>query len=326
MPNARPIRAAALALAAAIGPGVAPAAAQAPNLPTAIAAFAGEQSAQCVAAGGTPRIGPAFATGVDLNGDGALDYIVDLAGIECANAWSAFCGSAGCPVSVWIAGPQGHAVQWRDHVQGWTLDPLGDEVAVVVERAAVACPEGTQAGDTCSERLTFAAAPGSPPPATPAAEAEDPAAAAPAPEAAPAPRPAAPAEALAATDAQGWTLRAVPDGSPVAVAGGPGAIETLAVFCLGGQPWLAATPRETPAPETARLEFGFTGRSVAAEARREEGAGGALIVALADSALPGLLSGRDTRAQVALDGVDQGVLSLRGSTRSIRAALSSCGG
>ena len=158
MPNARPIRAAALALAA-IGPGVAPAAAQAPNLPTAIAAFAGEQSAQCVAAGGTPRIGPAFATGVDLNGDGALDYIVDLAGIECANAWSAFCGSAGCPVSVWIAGPQGHAVQWRDHVQGWTLDPLGDEVAVVVERAAVACPEGTQAGDTCSERLTFAAAP-----------------------------------------------------------------------------------------------------------------------------------------------------------------------
>ena len=65
-----------------------------PRAADAIRAFAAEQSPLCTELGGAPPIGPAFATAVDLNGDARLDYVVDLAGIECRGAWSAFCGSA----------------------------------------------------------------------------------------------------------------------------------------------------------------------------------------------------------------------------------------
>jgi hypothetical protein len=106
-----------------------PVAAVAQSLPLELDAMAAEQSAECVGLGGTPRVGPAFATPVDLTGDGTPDYIVDLAGIECANAWSAFCGSAGCPVSIWIARPEGLVREWSDYAQAWRVDPLGDEMA-----------------------------------------------------------------------------------------------------------------------------------------------------------------------------------------------------
>jgi len=305
--------------------GGAPAAAQA-GLPPELAAFAAERSAECAALGGAPRVGPAFATAVDLTGDGALDYIVDLAGIECANAWSAFCGSAGCPVSVWIAGPGGHGREWADYAQAWSIDGAGDAVAVVVERHGSACPDAASGAETCRERLTFAGAAGPAAPAAPAAadagspdaEATPPAGTAAAASAA------APAAALEAPGVEGWTLREAPGGSPVAVSDGPGGLASIAVFCLGGQPFLAAVPREPAEGAEVELGFAFSRESVSAAARREESAGGALVVDLAGSPLAGLLSGRDTSARVSLAGAEQGTLSLRGSTRAIRAALSGC--
>ena len=111
-------------------------------MPAPIAAFAAARSAECASIGGTPRVGPAFATPVDLNDDGAPDYIVDLAGIECANAWSAFCGSAGCPVSVWIAGPGGASAGMVDYAQGWShRRGRGTTSASIVDRTAGPAPE-----------------------------------------------------------------------------------------------------------------------------------------------------------------------------------------
>ncbi|PJN94632.1 hypothetical protein CNY89_13370, partial [Amaricoccus sp. HAR-UPW-R2A-40] len=40
------------------------------DLPPAIAAYGAEASAQCKEMGGVPKIGPAFATAVDLTGEG----------------------------------------------------------------------------------------------------------------------------------------------------------------------------------------------------------------------------------------------------------------
>ena len=274
---------------AALAPGLA----WSEELPAAIAAFAAEQSKVCTELGGTPRVGPAFATAVDLNGDEAPDYIVDLAGIECANAWSAFCGSAGCPVSVWITGSAGPVREWDDYAQGWRLDGLAGDTAVVVDRHGAACPGAASGAEICSERLTFDAPAAPAETGAPTAEATPEAAAADIAELAPAPR-AAPTEALEATGVEGWSLRAVPDGTPVAVTDGPGAVATMAVFCLGGQPWLAARLGETPAAETAELAFAFSGQTVSSAARREDSAGGALIVELADRPLAGLLSGRDS--------------------------------
>lgn len=297
-----------------------PAAVSAQDLPPTIAAFAAERASACVAAGGAPTIGPAFATAVDLNGDGALDYILDLAGIECANAWSTFCGDAGCPLSVWLATPTGFRRDWEGVAQGWAFDPVGEEVAVAVTTDAAACPDGEAVGAACVQRLVFDA-PADPVPDASPDEVEPETAEAPTEEAAPSGAEAA----VQPTGVEGWTLRQTPDGAQVAVSDGPGAIGTLAAFCLSGQPWLAVRLAEPDAAgETAQLEFGFSGRDVSTVARREEGAGGALIVELAGSPLPGLLSGRDSSAQIALDGAAQGTLSLRGSTRTIRAALETC--
>jgi hypothetical protein len=122
----------------------------------------------------------------------------------------------------------------------------------------------------------------------------------------------------------GWTLRQATGSSPVALGGGPGQVVSVAAFCLGGSPWLAL--ELDPAPEAAsiRADFGFTGTRVEAEALREDGAGGAYVIELADSPLAGLLAGSDSVAALGLDGTQQGPLSLAGSTRVIRAALEDC--
>lgn len=281
--------------------------ARAQDLPPAIAAFAAEVSAQCADMGGTPRVGPAFATAVDLDSDGRLDRVVDLAGVECENAWSAFCGSAGCPVSVWIDGPSGLERRWSDYAQGWTLDAAAGGMALVVTRHGSACPGAPSGADSCEERLVFDG-----PSAAARPVAEAPAAAA------------APAAAQPPT-APGWTLRAAPGGESVAVSRGAGSIETLALFCLAGEPFLAAT-WAGQAPETAEIEFGLSSGPVAARARREEGAGGALIAPLRGQPLAGRLAGRDSAADLSVDGAAQGRVSLQGSTRAIRAALAGCGG
>jgi hypothetical protein len=311
-------------LAAGLGLGLALAApAAALDLPGPLAAFAAENQAACVAMGGAPRVGPAFATPVDLTGDGVDDYIVDLAGIECANAWSAFCGSAGCPVSVWIDRQGVPTREWADFAQAWRVDPMGAEIGVVVEQTGAAC--GKDAGvEGCSKRLTFAAS------GPAAVSAPEPVAAAPAAgppaEAAPvaAEAPANPAAGISPSGAPGWSLREVAGGARVAVSDGPGGIATVALFCLGGQPWLAAQTKAPAPAETAQLEFAFADRTVSSAARREDGAGGALVVELAGSSLAQMLAGKDSETEVTLDGSAQGTLSLKGSTRAIRRALEDC--
>lgn len=294
------------------------AAAQTAALPAPIAAFAAERSAECASMGGTPRVGPAFATPVDLTGDGTPDYVVDLAGLECANAWSAFCGSAGCPVSVWIAGAEGLRQEWAGYAQAWSVDAAGSEVGLLIEGHGGNCPGSTSGAETCRERKVFSAPPVAAAPAAPAAdEGASPGALA-------APSPAASAAALAAPVAEGWSLRRSEDGAEVAVSAGPGAFSTIAIFCLSGQPWLAASLDTPVSADTAQIEFVFSGGSASSTARREDGAGGALVIELADRPLVGLLSGRDSSARLSLDGAEQGVLSLRGSTKAIRAALAAC--
>lgn len=285
-------------LLAAAGPALAQ------DLPPAIAALGAESAQQCTDMGGAPRIGPAFATAVDLNGDGRLDHVVDLAGIECVNAWSALCGSAGCPVSIWIDGPNGSERKWSDYAQSWTLDGAGPQMAVVVTRHGSACPGAASGADSCTERLTFGADGAGVGTAAPA-------------DAAPAhPAPAGP----------GWTLRAAPEGGKAAVSQGAGPVASLALFCLGGEPFLAATWRAQPGPEAARLDFGFSGGPVSVSARREEGAGGALVASLRGQPLAARLAGKDVETALSVDGKSQGKVSLKGSTRAIRGALASCGG
>jgi hypothetical protein len=112
----------------------------------------------------------------------------------------------------------------------------------------------------------------------------------------------------------------------VALGGGPGQVVSLAAFCLGGSSWLALELFPAPDAASVRADFVFSEARLEAEALREDGAGGAYVIELAEGPLAGLLAGRDSVAVLGLDGTQQGQLSLAGSTSAIRAALEECHG
>jgi hypothetical protein len=298
------MRRAALALVAALA--AQPAAASGPEPPPALIEATEAASAQCRELGGTPAILASYQTVADLNGDGREDFVTDLAGLQCDGAWSAFCGSAGCPVAAWLSAPGGaHARFDLGELQGFEIVDGAPLPTLRAAYHASRCGEDRSEG--CTRSWTFASNAPETPTADPAPAREAP----------------APAGANGATP-PGWTLRAVPGSSPVALGMGTGNVATLAAFCLEGQPFLAVTFHERPAADQVPLGFAFSQGPVEATAAFEETAGGAYVVALADGPLAARLAGRDSEVAMAVGGEAEGVLSLEGSTRALRGALGEC--
>ena len=310
------------AVLAAIALTATPPAAQS-ELPPEVLEATEQAMADCEDMGGRPEVLPAYATRIDLNGDGTLDVLTDLAGLQCADAWSAFCGSAGCPVTAWLSQPDGRFARFDfGHVQGFEFADM-DEGRPVLRTFlhGAFCGEGNAGVDGCTRLWTFAGEVAEPAPV----EGEQMADAEVAPEPAPADAP-APVFSPVADIAPGWTLREVPGSTPLALGNGVGGIAWLAGFCLEGQPFLAI--RLDPAREDEVVSFGFAFSEgpLEAEGRFEPTADGAHVLDLSGSPLPGRLAGRDSRVEVSIDGAGTGTLSLAGSTRALRAALQSCHG
>jgi hypothetical protein len=269
-------------------------------LPPEIAAFTEESLAECRGAGGTPALSglafpgaevvegdlPPFLTEADLNGDDQPDYVTDLAGLDCVNAWSYFCGSAGCPVTVWLSGPGGLSPGWNGHAQAWELrgtevllylhgemctpprtgvegcekalrfDAPADEAGPVPPGALASSPRPRpRPGSAAAEPVDTAAAPA---PAEAAAPdppvAETPAAPAPAPDTAIA----APAEPAVAGDAPGWTSAQLPENKGwYARVEDPDSGARIDWICAKGKESLFAL---TPAPEGDTITIDVDGR------------------------------------------------------------------
>jgi hypothetical protein len=275
-----------------------------------------ELFALCEQGGGTPSIGEGYIRGFESNGDGVEDYVIDLAGFACEGGPGYFCRDSGCPVMVWLSGEDGHSRVWGGYAETVRIEGA----AVIVGQSGAACEPPSE--PACERRLVLA---GAEAPAEGEAS-QAPGAAENSPVDEPLPRPADGSPAVSDRPVGSWTLRAVPDGDPVAVSAGPGRIETVAAFCLGGEPWLALTLSPPPEAEAVPAGFEFSARTLEVEARREEGAGGAYVVELAGGELAALLAGRDNSVAVTIDGAPQGVLSLEGSSRATRGALAPCGG
>jgi hypothetical protein len=169
----------------------------------AIGEATGEAFALCREVGGSPQLTEDFVRAADLNGDGVEDYLVDFFGFFCEGAPSVLCGSAGCPVTVWLSGPEGHTAAWSGMAQTSRIA----EGVVVLDLHGSQCSPPRIGADGCEQRLTFAAAEPGPQEAVAAAagaaeEAVE--------EVAPAPRPAA-ARPVSDDPVGGWSLRAVPE-------------------------------------------------------------------------------------------------------------------
>ncbi len=262
-----------------------------------------ENAALCREAGGNPVETDAYILQPDLNGDGLPDVVMNLMGLTCEGAFSLFCGSAGCPVTVWTSGPQGHDRAWNSYAQDIAIE--GGTLRAYLHGQFCSPPRVGAEG--CEEVISFSG----PRPQTAVA---DPATADPdvtTPPTADAP----------ATDR--WQLRDG-GGTAVAVIGGTNGIRSLAAFCLGGQPWLALLLDPAPAADDIRVDFTFSGGTVGGPAQRQDATGGAYVIGLAQNPLLGLLAGRDTSAEIAVQGGATGQISLSGSTRALRAALAPC--
>jgi hypothetical protein len=281
--------------------------------PPELVEFTEEQAAFCRDLGGTPNILASYQTVRDLNGDGREDFLVNLANLECQGAWSAFCGSAGCPVNAWLSEPAGGFRRFDfGYLQGIEIQDGAPLPKLLAGYHGSLCGDPDRIGaDTCTRTWTFTS---NDPPEPPVD----------APAAAPEPELEVRPEARVQAIAPGWTLRNVPGASPVALGGGTGRIAFLAAFCLGGEPFLAVTFHERPQADAVTLDFAFSQGPLTAKAAFEAGAGGAYVVPLAEGDLAARLGGRDREVAVAVDGADAGVLSLSGSSRSLRGALAPC--
>ncbi len=293
------------------------------QLPPTVQQSAREAQADCRGAGGRPSLTPDFQATHDFNGDGQPDYVHDYNGLDCQGAPSFFCGSAGCPVVVFLS--PAYRAQPLGHVQAWRVEAGGALPAMVLSLHGSSC--GRVGSDTCERRIGWngrelaALGAGRPP-------------AAPAPQAGPAAPPPGPsggtkgAEPSVARPAPGaappgaWEVRSGADGRAVAVAAGPGVVRAVTVLCHEGVPVVALALRARP--PAGPVTFGLAGRSGQAQVPITPGGGDVWYGDLRNSALPRLMTGRETAMEVLMNGGMQGRLSLQGSTRAIREALAPC--
>ena len=268
--------------------------------PARIAAFTQENLDSCRVVGGAPQIGKGYLTETgDLNGDGAPDYVTDLAALECVNAASLFCGSAGCPVTVWLSGPQDYAVGWGGHAQAWEL--RGKEV--VLSLHGQLCDPPRIGAQGCQIAMRFdqasagpeksAASPVSPPPD-------------------------------AAGNGDWQTRRLGVDGLVVAAGPGTGILTALSALCLRDRPVIMAALSESAGAAAVPFGFVFADRRIEVTGVAGTDTQKTYILDPGMAGLAAALSGDAAAVGLQIAGKDQGMLSLSGSTRALRAALSPC--
>ncbi len=127
---------------------------QAPSYPASVAAAINSNTAAC----DTFKAKPGFTRNdLDLNGDGANDWIVDYGHIECDGSATMFCGSGGCTLQVLIStGRNQWTPKFEDTVRGYSFKPSGGKMILRIEQHGIACRKpGTE---SCPKSIDFSQA------------------------------------------------------------------------------------------------------------------------------------------------------------------------
>ena len=310
-------------LGAAAPPAAVPAPASAPaTRPAIVARGQNDIFAMCRDSGGRPSAMEGFETVIDLNQDSQPDYIHDSSKVNCEGAASALCGSAGCPLSIYLSGPGGYRAGFGSYTQDWRIEQGSSPPVLVLDMHGSAC--GRVGSDTCTRRYAWngrqiaelgaGARPGrvSPGGAAGGGAGGDKVETA-LPRPMPAPSPGA------------WELRQVSGNPTVATAPGPGVIQSVSLLCFQGAPVVAFVMRAKPPPGRTVLSFGFRRNTVdVVLAEHPQGGGTVFQANLAGTALPRLLAGSDGAVPIRINGGQQGALSLAGSGEAVREALADC--
>lgn len=98
---------------------LAPAQAQEPAWPQEFVSIIDEAKSYCE---GEFSVAPEAVSQRDLNGDGALDWVLDSAGFACSDSYGLYCGTGGCGVETLIDGTLGSLLlhEWDTVTEGGT--------------------------------------------------------------------------------------------------------------------------------------------------------------------------------------------------------------
>ena len=96
---------------------------------------------------------PGFLRRFDVNRDGRMDIVMDLARLNCGRFSSGYCGSAGCRINVFISTPRGYANVLRHTVHAVRLFTTRGETVVVVQFHGGIC--GRAGAERCQQRLVW---------------------------------------------------------------------------------------------------------------------------------------------------------------------------
>lgn len=321
-------------------PAGAPAAAPAGGRPPIVVRNQAETFQACRDSGGRPQATAGFEVTADLNADGQPDYIQDSTQLNCEGAASALCGSAGCPIAVFLSGARGYSLALGTHAQAWDLDRAGTPPTLVLEHHGSFC--GRVGSAQCTKRYRWDGTrlaelgAGARPPPRPQAAAPGPgsgAASQVAPGAASqvAPRPIAPegppdiAAAPRPIPSGNWEIRPIANRAPLAMSPGPGAIESIALLCNEGVPVAVFTLQGRLPSGPPSVTFAFQAGRVEAGIAQSPGATNRIWYAdLRGSPIPRLLAWEGGSVRLLLSGTIQGNLALDGAGRAVRAALEDC--
>src|SRR4051794_34396677 len=121
--------------------------------PEPVARATAELMQDCRGADGKPSLLPKFQTTLELNGDGQPDYLLDVAALNCAGAASFFCGTAGCPVMLFLSGSGGLKQELVTYAQAWSIDRAASPPALVLDLHGSAC--GKAGAEPCRKRYAW---------------------------------------------------------------------------------------------------------------------------------------------------------------------------
>jgi hypothetical protein len=105
---------------------------------------------ECESYGSAPSPTDRYIAAVDLNDDGAPDYLIDT------NEMNApcFCGSGGCTIEAWVSDAGGHKLAYQSNVRGWQVVPKESfPPMLLVDLHGSAC--GGVGADLCLKALVY---------------------------------------------------------------------------------------------------------------------------------------------------------------------------
>jgi hypothetical protein len=122
-----------------------------PSYPASVAGAINSNTAAC----DTFKAKPGFTRNdLDLNGDGANDWIVDYGHIECDGSATMFCGSGGCTLQILISdGRNGWETKFEDTVRDYSFKPVRGKMILRLEQHGIAC--GKPGIESCPKDVDF---------------------------------------------------------------------------------------------------------------------------------------------------------------------------